>query len=169
MTIPFQTRAVSDNPPYTSDPRDNLDRDALLVLWNDKKQALEYAKNEEMELRRYIVGRAFPSPSEGMNKIELGAGYELKAQIKYNYNLDDNEKVEAGLDKLAKTGNDGSFIAERLVNWHPKFLLTEYRAIEEAAKEGNPLAKERLQIISTFLTITDGAPTLEIKAPKGKK
>jgi hypothetical protein len=34
--------------------------------------------------------------------------------------------------------------------------------------EGNPLAKERLMIISEFLTIDEAAPELEIKSPKGK-
>jgi hypothetical protein len=116
-----------------------------------------------------VVSRAFPNANEGTNTVELGNGYELKAGIKYNYKLDENPKVEAGLDAIEKIGNQGKFIADRLVSWTPNFQLTEYRKLQEEAKEGSKDAQEILKIASSFLTITDAAPTLEIKAPKAKK
>lgn len=158
------------NNPTPADPRDSMSQDELLMLHLDLKNTIEKLKADEMDLRKYIINRAFPNKQEGMNTLELGEGYKLKAGVKYNYKLDsDNKNVNAMLNELAATGNDGSFIAERLVSWTPNFLLTEYRVIQEEAETGNPLAKERLRIIAKALTITDAAPTLEIKEPKGKK
>ncbi len=100
-----------------------MNEDALLMLWADKKKAIELAKEAEMDLRKYIVGRAFPQKQEGMNTKELGNGYALKANVKYNYNLADNETVEKCLDHISALGNEGPFIADRLVSWKPSFLL----------------------------------------------
>jgi hypothetical protein len=155
--------------PASANPWDALSRDQLLTMHLELKKQLDKLKDDEMKLRKYIVAKAFPEAKEGMNTQELGNGYELKAGVKYNYNLKANTIVEEGLEELSKTGNDGSFIAERLVSWTPNFLLTEYREIQLLAEEGNELAKQRLYIISKFMTITEGAPTLEIKEPKGKK
>lgn len=171
MTEPFKTWAVtSPGNPSPADPRSNLSRDEVLVAWQASKTALETAKEAEMEWRKYVVKRAFPNPDEGTNTLDLGNGFKLKGNVKYNYKLDaDNKIVNSMLVDLSATGNDGSFIADRLISWTPNFLLTEYRVIQEEAAEGNELAKQRLSIISKALTITDAAPTLNIVEPKGKK
>ena len=139
-------------------PFDKLDRDTLLMMWDAKKKAIEVAKDEEMELRKYIVSRAFPNADEGTNKIELGQGYNLKAVVKYNYKLADNDTVEKGLDRLSNLGNNGSFIADRLVGWTPSFKLAEYRQLQEDKEKGSKFAADALQIISEFMTITEAAP-----------
>lgn len=144
-------------------------RDELLMEWDSLKKAVEVAKSAEMEMRKYIVSKAFPEKKEGMNTQELGNGYQLKAQIKYNYNLADNDVVEKTLDEIAKVGNQGAFIADRLVSWKPSFLLTEYRQLQEEADKGSEDAKAILKKIADMLTITEAAPTLEIKEPKEKK
>src|ERR1700744_388587 len=84
--------------PLSSNPWDSMNEDALLLLWQQKKDAIEAAKAEEMELRKYIVKREFPKADEGTNKKDLGNGYQLKAVVKYNYTLADNDKVEECLD-----------------------------------------------------------------------
>lgn len=155
--------------PAPSNPLDTMTEDQLLLLWSDKKKAVERAKEEEMDLRKYIVAREFPKPSEGMNNKDLGNGYVLKAAIKYNYNLADNDTVEATLEKLSKLGNAGSAISDRLVSWKPNFLLTEYRQLQQDKEKGMQFASQALDIINEMLTITEGAPTLEIKEPKVKK
>lgn len=152
-----------------SNPLDTMNEDQLLMLWQQKKQAIEVAKEEEMDLRKYIVNRAFPKKEEGMNTRELGNGYQLKAGIKYNYNLADNDKVEECLNHISALGNEGPFIADRLVSWKPNFLLTEYRALCEAKDKGEQYAIKILNIVNQMLTITEAAPSLEIKEPKGKK
>lgn len=145
-----------------------LDRDQLLMEWDKLKKAVEAAKLEELDMRKYIVKKAFPNANEGMNNQELGNGYQLKANVKFNYNLVDNNTVEKCLDEISKIGNQGAFIAERLVGWTPRFLLTEYRKLQEEA-EISVEAKQILDKVSEMLVITDAAPTLEIKAPKDKK
>ncbi len=144
---------------------DAMSRDEVLIEWDQRKRQLEKAKEAEMEMRQYIVKRAFPDPKEGVNRVELGNGYELKATVKYHYNLDsDLDKVEAALEAIEKVGNIGPFMAERLVKFEAKFLLTEYR------KLCDPLAgedeKKIKKIIDSVLTIIDASPTLEIKKPK---
>jgi hypothetical protein len=155
--------------PKPSNPLDAMNQDELLMLWAVKKNAIELAKEEEIELRKYIVGRAFPKKEEGMNNLDLGNGYTLKAGIKYNYNLADNDTVEAGLNKISSIGNQGTFIADRLVSWKPNFLLSEYRVLQEEKDKGDKTAIEILNVVNSFLTISEAAPSLEIKAPKGKK
>lgn len=153
---------------YLSDfTLDALSEDQLLMEWQRLKNAVETAKAAEIDLRKYIVSRAFPNKTEGMNTKELGEGYSLKAAVKYNYNLDpDNEKIWQALEKISKIGNQGTFIADRLVSWKASFLLTEYRALLEDKSE---TATQILGIVHDILTVTEAAPTLEIKAPKSKK
>jgi hypothetical protein len=154
---------------HSLNPLDAKSEDELLMLWQQKKDAIETAKAEEMELRKYIVSRAFPAKNEGMNNKELGNGYVLKAGVKYNYNLASNDVVEDCLNHIAKLGNEGPFIADRLVGWTPSFKLTEYRLLCEARDKGEQHAINILKYVDTMLTITEAAPTLEIKEPKGKK
>ncbi len=143
------------------------DQNMLLLEWQHLKDQVESAKAAEMDMRKYIVSRTFPDKHEGTNTQELGNGYTLKANIKFNYNLDpDNKKVEEALDKIALIGNNGSFIAERLVSWKPSFLLTEYRELQKEKDEGNDTAKAIIAEIHKVLTITEAAPALEIKTPK---
>lgn len=146
-----------------------LSEDQILMLWKEKKEAIEAAKEEEMDLRKHIVERAFPNRTEGMNNKDLGEGYTLKAGVKFNYTLASNDVVEATLDRIAKIGNQGAFIADRLVSWKPNFLLTEYRVLQEEADNGGIDAKAILKEITVMLTIDDAAPSLEIKAPKAPK
>lgn len=148
---------------------DGLTQDQLLVQHSELKDKLTALKSEELALRKYIVERAFPDRTEGTNTVELGGGYSLKAKVKFNYKLiPDNDKIWEALQRIKKIGNKGSFIAERLISWHPSFLLTEYRPLIEDKDESEE-AKAILKEISTFLEITEAAPELEIKAPKGNK
>lgn len=166
--FPQPTLAAGANP-LPSSPYDDLSNDELLLTWQKAKDAIETAKAAEMEIRKYIVKREFPQAKEGMNNKELGNGYTLKAGIKFNYNLADNDTVESTLDKLSAMGPSGSAIADRLVSWKPNFLLSEFRQLQEENEKGSQFAKTALSVISEMLTITEGAPSLEIKEPKKKK
>ena len=168
-TWPNPANIATPWPSTPSNPLDAMNEDQLLMLWADKKKLIEKAKEDEMELRKYIVARAFPQKHEGMNTKELGNGYQLKAAIKYNYNLADNDKVEDCLNRIATIGNTGAFIADRLVSWKPSFLLSEYRQLCEDKDKGDKAAENILNIVTEMLTITEAAPSLEIKEPKGKK
>lgn len=155
--------------PTPSNPLDAMNEDQLLMLWSEKKKAIEAAKEEELDLRKYIVDRAFPKKEEGMNNKELGNGYVLKAGVKYNYNLSDNDTVEKCLNHISALGNDGPFIADRLVGWKPTLHLTEYRELCDKKEKGDECSTKIVSIINQMLTISEGSPSLEIKAPKSKK
>ena|ERR1700761_6153677 len=141
----------------TSFNPNNYSNDELLVHWQELRNKLDYYKNEEMEVRKEIVKRLFPNKSEGTNTVELGNGYQLKYVFKQNYKID-NKNIDNVLDEIAKTGNEGSFIVERLVSWKPSLKLTEYRELDSKYKI----------IFDKVLTITDAAPDLEICEPKRK-
>ena len=49
-----------------------MNEDQLLMQWADLKLKVEAAKAAEMEMRKYIVSRAFPERVEGTNNKELG-------------------------------------------------------------------------------------------------
>jgi hypothetical protein len=133
---------------------------ALLAKWESAKEILAEAKAVEMELREIVSKTFFPKPEEGTQYIDLENGYRLKLAHKLNYNLDkDNDKINAALDKVAACGNEGQFIAERLINWKPSLSISEYREISGPIKDA----------VDAVLTISPGAPTLEIVEPKGKK
>lgn len=145
------------------------DQDGMLLMHKHAKEQLDYWKEKEMDYRKICAAFLVPDKTEGMNNVELGGGYTAKVGIKYNYNLsNDNDVVWAGLEKIENLGNQGKFVAERLVSWTPNFLLTEYRQLQEDAEKDSPFAKDALKIINEFLVITDAAPTLEIKEPKKK-
>lgn len=155
--------------PSNQNPLDALTQDQLLMKHQKMQADLAALKAEELELRKYIVNRAFPSKTEGTNTLSLGSGYELKAVVKYNYKLADNEIVEKTLQLIAESSNEGPFIADRLVSWTPNFLKTEYTKLQEDAASGSESAKKILKLTEVMLEITDAAPTLTIKEPKAKK
>lgn len=155
--------------PFPSTKWDNLSNDEKLMEWDKIKKNIATMQAEEMDLRKLIVRSAFPKATEGTNTLELGNGYKLKGVVKYNYNLPDNDAVEAGLKKLETLGNEGAFVADRLVGWTPNFKLSEYRILQEDAEKGSKFAIDALAIVNSFLEIKEAAPTLEIKEPKVKK
>ena len=147
-----------------------IDSDGMLALHQLYKERLDFYKAKEMEYRKVCVALLVPEKKEGTTNVELGNGYTANIKIKYNYKLDsDNERIWTGLEKIEKLGNEGKFIAERLVSWTPNFLLTEYRQLQEDAEKGSVFAKDALAIVNEFLTITDAAPELAIKEPKKVK
>lgn len=149
-----------------------LDKDGMMMLWQRSKAYLDHWKALEMEYRKVTTAMLVPdhNRNEGMNTIELGSGYAAKVGIKMNYKLaSDNDVVWKGLEAIEKLGNEGKFVAERLISWSPNFLLTEYRQLQDDAEKGSDFAKNALKEIEKFMTITEASPTLEIKEPKKKK
>lgn len=142
-------------------PQDQYD--ALIMKWQKSKETLEIAKEEEIALRKQVAEQNLlrvEEKKEGVNTNELGNGYAMKTTVKYNYKLtDDNDKIDAMLDTLEKTGNEGAFLAERLVSWKATLSVSEYKDLDPKYKK----------IVDTVLTITEGTPTVELKEPKAKK
>lgn len=149
----------------------SLDKDGMLMLWQKSKADLTDVKEREMEYRKICAAFLVPEKTEGTTNVELGNGYTAKVVHKYNYKLDsDNDKIWSALDKIGNIGNEGKFIADRLVSWTPNFLKTEYTTLQEEAAKGSQDAKAILAIVDgEMLTITEAAPTLAINEPKSKK
>ena len=144
-------------------------RDRLILDWTQKQNELEIAKAAENEARLKLAQLCFPDPKEGTNTLELGNGYKLKLEHKMNYTLHngkDAHKTDGreafattkALNAIEKLGNEGAFIAERLVSWKPELSLTEYRALDKQYRE----------LIDKALKISPATPSLKFETPKGK-
>lgn len=152
---------------YT-DAEFEAERTRLLVEWEAQKAALEVAKEKEMTARKAVVDFAFdPNKTSGTERIELGNGYQAKAVKKINYGFVKDAEgklnkraIDKALEKIEKIGGPvGELIAERLVKWTPDLSLTEYKQLDEKYKK----------VIDEVIVTTEGAPTLEIIAPKAPK
>jgi len=135
-------------------------RDALLLEWEQSKVELETAKTKEMELRKKFVAFAFDSNKKsGTERVELNNGYEAKAVKKLNYNVN-QEKINESLDAIENIGGpEGELIAKRLIKWTAELSLTEYNQLDSKYKV----------IIDKAITTSEGAPSLEIIAPKNSR
>lgn len=140
---------------------------AVLSSWDASKAALEEAKATEMELRKEFVALASdPNKKKGTEHFDIGDGYDAKIGKKINYgwikNAEDKTDIDAidnALRAIEAKGPVGAYVASNLVKWTPDLSITEY----------NKLVPEFKAIIDTVIKTTDGAPTLEIVAPKGKR
>ena len=135
-----------------------------LMLWQAKAKELETVKAAELVLRNEVFRLAFANPKEGTNSIEMGNGYQLKAVYKYNYSLSESKQPRNGgtpfattvaLNAIEALGNEGKFLAERVVTWKPELSIKEYRDLDPKYKV----------LLDKALTITPGTPALSIKAP----
>lgn len=135
---------------------ENTKRDALIVDWQEKQKALAKAKAEESEARTAVVALFnAPADASGVQNIELGGGYKLKATFKLRYKLKDSEKM---LEKLEKLGEEGKFIADRLVKFKPELSLTEYKNLSDKMRK----------IADEYITASPAIPSLELVEPKSK-
>lgn len=135
-----------------------LTQDQLLLAWQKARDELSKAAANEITLRRNVIASFFPTTKpdeEGTRNYELGNDWRLKAVFKLNYNVD-KKNVDTMLDQLEKSGDDGKFIAERIINWSPSLSVKEYRELSDAQKK----------IVDTVITIKPGTPSLEIVEPK---
>lgn len=143
-----------------------------LLDWQRKAALLKTLVAEEMALRTKVFAAAFPAAKVGVNNLPIGNGFILKAERKLNYNLKntaEGQETYNAVEAIEKIGNEGQFLADRLVTWKPSLSLTEYKKLDGTldanGKPNNPTHYQIKQIIDSVLTVTDGAPTLEIKTP----
>jgi len=130
---------------------------AILAAWNQAATELAKLVDHERRLRTAVFETHFPAHTEGVNRTDIGNGYQLKATAKYNYNLKNkNGETEMAIEAIAKLGEKGAFIADRLIRWQPELSVSEYRKLDDTIK------KE----IDKVLEIKPGMPALEIEAPK---
>lgn len=135
----------------------------ILADWERSKIVLEAAKKSEMNLRKEAFAAGFEDPKEGTNRIELSNGYELKGVRKINYRLNGDFKTCLAVHaKICALGNEGPYIADRLFKMSIDIYPGEYKKLlSESLVERSAKA-----LIDEILITSDGAPTLEIIAPK---
>lgn len=126
----------------------------LLEQQQAAKLAKQYSERDK-ELRAMIYGMAFAGLEDGKtHNSPLGNGYVLKGKRPVNYKVD-ADKADAALDELSALGNEGSFVADRIVKWEPKLSVSEYGKLTPAQRA----------IIDRVVTTTPGLPVIEIKEP----
>jgi hypothetical protein len=140
-------------------------RDAAIADWHNTKAALKALTELEREKRAVLYTNLFPGNVDTTATIDLGApGYKLKATGSLNYKLqfstkeDGRKALDEALDRISKTGNEGAFLVDRLVQWKPELSVGEYKKLDSDG--------EIKKIIDAVLTITPGSPTLEFVTPK---
>jgi len=130
----------------------------LIAQHEAAKAVLDAAKNSELFARDLVASYAFPvqGRKEGMNNLELGDGRTVKLTHKVNYTLDgDNEAIEKAEDECAEAGNEGSFLAERIITWEAKFSKSEYNKLQA----DNPTHMKVKAAIDKVLKTTNGTPS----------
>lgn len=134
-----------------------MTRDELILEQAKAAEQAKFWKERDAELRGMIYGQQFQNMEDGkQHTIELGNGYKLKGKRPVNYKLD-KEKTKEALAELAKLGNEGPFVAERVVKWEPDLSLSEYKKLTAPQKA----------IIDKVLTTTPGLPVIELVKPDG--
>lgn len=135
-----------------------------LKAWNAVSAEAARLKALEMHMRTAAVAAYFPTAGAGTSNFDLGGGYTLKVVKKENYKLAKDEQLDPVILKIEKLGEKGKLIAERLLKWKAEISVTEYKALSNTDKVESDIKK----LIDSVLTITPGAPELEIVAPKTK-
>lgn len=136
-------------------------RDQLLMEWDAAKKLLVDVQAREKGLRAKIVATEFAGKPSGTHRVELGAEYQLKSVVAYNYTITKNEAVEPPDYShvpiiLAQLPAD---IAREIVRWKPSLNESLYKK----------LTKEEQNVVNQLLVIKPGSSTLEIEQPKPKK
>lgn len=137
----------------------------LIKDWESAKANAAAAVIAERAARAAVVDHVFGEDAVyGTNNFELGNGYKLKYVRSLNYTLDKGDldpntgenNTDRALSAMRSTGNDGAFIADRLVKWTPELSISEYKTLSDTHKK----------IINTVITTKDASPELKIEGPK---
>lgn len=129
----------------------------VLTVWENTKKQLEVLKKYEMELRKAIVtdsGFFDKNKTAGTEHFILPGGYDLVSVKKENYSLtNDNNETDEALEHFSED------MAAMLVKWTPTLSVSNFKK----------LTTEDQAHFDKALEVRNGAPTLEIKAPKAGK
>lgn len=122
---------------------------AALVAEREKLLAwLKPAQAREMEIRRQLAPYFFPNPVEGTQHVERD-GFEVALKHTLTRKLDEAALSHVMPQLPVEFRNVGV-----LINYKPALVMDGYRALND---------DQRL-IFDEALTISEGAPALEIKA-----
>lgn len=126
--------------------------DSKIKAWLKTEEIAKEAVETERQLRIELFASLFSSPKEGVNKKFIGH-YEITGTYKMNYHLGPAPLIDAALDAIEKIGEDGRFVADRLVKWEGRLMVSEYRRLNLRHKAE----------IDRVLVITPAMPALKIE------
>ena len=121
----------------------------LLTDWHAAKANSTYWEAEEMRLRKLIFGSNFDEQTRGTQKKKIEHGMALIGKAGFNYRID-RPGLEAA---LTNSGDNERAVIDSIISYSPK--------VKEAAFE--ELSAEDKVIVSPFITVGPGAPTIELK------
>lgn len=136
----------------------------LLQQWDEAQKALAEAKKIEATLRAQVAAKVFNYDEDELKKgtvnLELNEGYVLKGTFGVRHTLNNkDDATNKALDKMeAIGGEEGKFLADRLVEWKPSLKVAEYERLPSKYKV----------IIDSVLTTKSATPTFAILQPKSK-
>ncbi len=144
-------------------------REGLLLAWDSAKKALDVAKETEMTCRKAVADFAFPVDTRLQGKTnnqDLPNGYVLKLGDKLNHKIVASPQTIAEVEEkvIPTISNEAVFIFERIVKVSYDFSIGEYNKLEK----DNPAHIKLKAEIDKLIEVSRGAPSLEIKAPKGE-
>lgn len=134
----------------------------LIAHWHKTQGLAATWKQKEVGIREEVVRRLFAEKPTGTHNYDLGKGYILKCVKKETYTpivkktLPDDVTITEALQKIRTLGNEGSFIADRIVKWKPELSLTEFKQAPDNIKN----------LILDAIVIKPAMPTLEVVEPK---
>lgn len=139
-------------------------KEEILSEWNETKEQLTELKAKEMELRNTVLSDFFDfdyDDRQGTTTVPLGDGYKLKAAFSLRYKLENKggETEDMLSSFIAEFGDQGQFIADRLVKWEPKISVSEYKKLTD----------EQRDTVDSVLVTTPATPSMQIVKPKDKK
>lgn len=141
---------------------------AKLTEWKNAADALQAAKEKELELRLWLVvnsGIFDAKKLEGSETIEIEnfPGWRISADKVMNYTV---TSPEAALNVQniigSATGADRADIASALIKWKPELSTKAYRDVQPLVEKVQGL-KEAL---AAAVTIKSGTPQFELLPPK---
>lgn len=121
---------------------------ARLQLWYQKQAQLAELKTEETLLRKELSGFYFHRPVEGVNRMDLGGGFDLKLDHGYDYKVDEAalDAVKAADVKRLKLDMDA------LIEYKPVLSLRAFRRLDA----------EQYKFVIGFLDVKEKTPQLHI-------
>lgn len=136
-------------------------QNAAMARWDAAKKAIIAANvaalmAEEMAARKDAFAAIFPDVPKGTHYVDLPGGWRIKGVRKVDYKIDADE-VEAMLDALRGTGNEGVFIADRIVKFKPDLSVSEYEGL---------VSDTYRKIVDRVLTTKDASPEFALVPPK---
>lgn len=129
--------------------------DMLIAQWHKTAGIAATWKAKEAAMREEVVRRVFKDNAAGTYNRELGKGYVLKCTKKETFKVVETA-INPTLDKIRALGNEGTFLAARLIKWKPEFAKSEFNKAPENVQK----------LILEAIEIKPAMPTLEIVEPK---